>query len=115
MIRAGARRAHAVCMGAAFVVSIAFLVSYVVYHAQVGSVPFAGRGWIRPVYFGILLTHTVLAAIVPPMAVVTLTQGLRAQFDSHRRIARWTLPLWLYVSLTGVVIYALLYHVYRRG
>ena len=115
LIRSGARRAHAVCMGAAFTVSVAFLVSYLAYHAKAGSVRFQGEGWIRPVYFGILLTHTVLAAAVPPLALVTLTRGLRDRIPSHRRIARWTLPVWLYVSVTGVVIYAMLYHVYRRG
>lgn len=107
--------AHRVCMVAAFLTSIAFLISYLTYHARVGSVPFQGRGWIRPVYFFILFTHIVLAAAIVPLALVTLSRALRKQFDRHKRIARWTLPLWLYVSVTGVVIYFLLYHVYAAG
>lgn len=104
--------AHKVCMLLAAGVSLAFLGSYVLYHLQVGSVPFAGQGWIRPVYFAILGSHTVLAATIVPLAAVTLTRALRGQFDRHRSIARWTLPLWFYVSVTGVVIYVLLYEVY---
>lgn len=107
--------AHRVCMVAAFLTSTAFLVSYLIYHARVGSVPFHGQGWIRPVYFFILFTHIVLAAAIVPLALVTLSRALREQFDRHKRIARWTLPLWLYVSVTGVVIYFLLYHVYAAG
>jgi uncharacterized membrane protein YozB (DUF420 family) len=99
-------------MSAAFVCSTAFLISYLIYHAQVGSVKFQGQGWIRPVYFAILLTHTVLAAAIVPLVLVTLTRALREQFDRHRRIARWTLPIWLYVSATGVIIYLLLYRFY---
>jgi uncharacterized membrane protein YozB (DUF420 family) len=104
--------AHMTCMLCAFVCSAAFLVSYVLYHLQVGSVKFQGQGWIRPVYFTILLTHTVLATAIVPLALITLTRALREQFDRHRRIARWTLPIWLYVSATGVIIYFLLYHLY---
>lgn len=104
--------AHRVAMSAAFLTSTAFLVSYLVYHFKVGSVPFQGQGWIRPVYFTLLLTHTVLAAAVPPLAIITLSRALREQFDRHRRIARWTLPIWLYVSITGVVVYWLLYQLY---
>jgi len=104
--------AHRVCMTAALGVSAAFLASYLVYHFRVGSVPFQGHGWIRPVYFTLLLTHTVLAAAVVPLALVTFMRALREQFDRHRRIARWTLPVWLYVSVTGVIIYWLLYHAY---
>ena len=107
--------AHRVCMVAAFLTSTAFLISYLVYHARVGSVPFQGQGWIRPVYFFILFTHIVLAAAIVPLALVTLSRALREQFDRHKRIARWTLPVWLYVSVTGVVIYFLLYHVYAPG
>ena len=107
--------AHRVCMVAAFLTSTAFLVSYLLYHARVGSVPFQGQGWIRPVYFFILFTHIVLAAAIVPLALVTLSRALREQFDRHKRIARWTLPIWLYVSFTGVVIYFLLYHVYAPG
>jgi uncharacterized membrane protein YozB (DUF420 family) len=108
-IRAGRREAHRRVMLSAFGVSIAFLVSYLVYHAQVGSVPFEKTGWIRPVYFTILISHTVLAAAVPFLAIVTLRRALKANFAGHRRIARWTLPIWLYVSVTGVVVYLMLY------
>lgn len=104
--------AHRACMMAAFACSTAFLVSYLAYHARVGSVRFAGEGWIRPVYFGLLLSHTVLAAVIVPMVLMTLWRGLRGNYERHRWIARWTLPLWLYVSITGVLIYFLLYHLY---
>ncbi len=102
--------AHRACMLSAFVTSCLFLISYLVYHAQVGSVRFQSQGWIRPLYFAILLTHTVLAAVIVPLVLVTLRRALRREFPRHRRIARWTLPLWLYVSVTGVVIYLMLYH-----
>jgi len=92
--------------------STAFLVSYVIYHLQVGSVRFQGQGWIRPVYFTLLGTHTVLAVTIVPLAVVTLARALAGNFERHRRIARWTLPVWLYVSATGVLVYFLLYHFY---
>src|ERR1700687_11991 len=105
-------RAHRACMLAAFTVSIVFLVSYLVSHFQVGSIPFQGTGWARPVYFAILISHTILAALVPPLAIVTLSRALRARFDRHRRIARWTLPIWFYVSVTGVVVYVMLYQLY---
>jgi uncharacterized membrane protein YozB (DUF420 family) len=101
---------HRKVMLAAFATSCLFLVSYLVYHFQVGSVRFKGVGAIRTVYLSILLTHTVLAAAVPVLAVVTLRRGLAARYDKHRRIAKWTLPIWLYVSVTGVVVYAMLYH-----
>jgi uncharacterized membrane protein YozB (DUF420 family) len=101
--------AHRLCMLAAFATSTLFLISYLTYHAQVGSVPFQGRGWIRPLYFTILVTHIILAAAILPLALVTLYRAWRERFDRHRRIARWTLPLWLYVSVTGVVIYGMLY------
>ncbi len=114
-IKRGRIAAHRACMIAALLVSTAFLVSYVIYHARVGSVPFQGHGWIRPVYFSILFTHVVLAAAIVPLALVTLSRALRKQFDRHRRIARWTYPIWLYVSVTGVVIYFLLYHLYAAG
>ena len=100
---------HRRCMIAAFVTSILFLVSYVVYHANIGSRPFGGQGAIRVVYLTILFTHVVLAAIVPPLAIVTLVRGLQARYDKHRRIARWTFPIWLYVSITGVIVYLMLY------
>jgi uncharacterized membrane protein YozB (DUF420 family) len=100
---------HRACMIAAFACSVVFLVSYLVYHARVGSVPFQGQGPVRTVYFAILISHTVLAAAVPPLALLTLVRALRARFDRHRAIARVTLPIWLYVSLTGVVVYWMLY------
>jgi putative membrane protein len=105
-------KAHRACMLAAFGVSIVFLTSYIVYHVHVGSVHFPGTGAVRGVYFAILITHTILAALVPPLAIVTLTRALREQFDRHRRLARWTFPIWLYVSVTGVVVYVMLYQLY---
>jgi putative membrane protein len=108
-IKARKRDAHRNCMLIAFGCSILFLISYLIYHYQVGSVPFKGQGWIRPVYFTILLTHTILAVTVVPLALVTLSRALRERFDAHRRIARWTLPIWLYVSITGVIVYWMLY------
>jgi putative membrane protein len=101
--------AHRRVMIAAFTTSSLFLVCYVMYHAQVGSVRFPRQGFVRPVYFTILITHIALAATVPPLAIITLTRGLQARFDKHRAIARWTLPIWLYVSVTGVLVYVLLY------
>lgn len=101
---------HRLCMLSAFGVSVVFLACYLVYHYQVGSVRFPGTGWIRPVYFTVLITHTILAAAVPVLAIITLSRALRERFDQHRRIARWTFPIWLYVSVTGVVVYWMLYH-----
>jgi uncharacterized membrane protein YozB (DUF420 family) len=112
LIKRGERLMHQRCMIAALVLSSLFLVSYVVYHANAGSRPFPGQGIIRPIYFLILITHVVLAATVVPLALITATRGLRSQFDRHVRIARWTFPIWLYVSVTGVVIYLMLYQVY---
>ena len=109
LIRRGRRDAHKKVMLAAFSVSCAFLVSYLVYHAQVGSVRFQGTGPVRTLYLGILLTHTILAALVPFLAGITLYRGLQGDFGKHRRIARWTLPIWLYVSVTGVIVYWMLY------
>jgi len=111
-VRTGRILAHKTCMILAFTSSTIFLVSYVIYHVRVGSVHFQGQGWIRPVYFTLLGTHTILAIVIVPMVILTLSRALREQFDRHRRIARWTLPLWFYVSVTGVVVYVLLYHVY---
>ena len=108
-IRRGRTEQHKRCMLAALSSSALFLVSYLVYHANVGSRPFEGQGFVRVVYFVILVTHVVLAAAILPLALITATRGLRAQYDRHVRIARWTLPLWLYVSVTGVVIYVMLY------
>ena len=101
--------AHRRVMIAAFTTSSLFLVCYVIYHAQVGSVPFTRQGFVRPLYFAILVTHVTLAAAVLPLAIITLSRGLKARFDRHRAIARWTLPIWLYVSVTGVLVYVLLY------
>jgi uncharacterized membrane protein YozB (DUF420 family) len=101
--------AHRRAMLSAFGCSIVFLVSYLVYHFQVGSVKFQGTGAVRTVYFAVLLTHTVLAAAVPFLAAITLSRALARRFDRHRKIARWTLPIWLYVSVTGVVVYWMLY------
>jgi len=100
---------HRKVMLAAFATSALFLVCYVVYHAQVGSVRFTRHGFVRPLYFTILITHVTLAALVLPMAIVTLSRGLKARYPQHRRIARWTFPIWLYVSVTGVLVYILLY------
>jgi putative membrane protein len=96
-------------MIAAFTTSSAFLVSYLVYHAQIGSKPYPGTGVLRLIYFSILIPHVTLAAVVLPMAIVTLARGLRRSDERHRRIARWTLPIWLFVSVTGVVVYLMLY------
>jgi len=100
---------HRRFMIAAFAASSLFLVCYVIYHAQVGSVPFPRQGFVRLVYFVILITHVVMAATVPPLAIITLTRGLKGRYPQHRRIARWTFPIWMYVSVTGVLVYVLLY------
>jgi len=112
LIRRGRRELHKKCMLAALAASTAFLTSYVIYHAHVGSRPFPGQGTIRVVYFAILITHVVLAATVLPLALTTAARGLRAQYPRHVKIARWTFPVWLYVSVTGVVIYVMLYRLY---
>jgi len=109
LIRQGNREAHKKVMIAAFAVSCLFLISYLVYHSQVGAVRYEKTGAIRTVYFFILITHIVLAAFVPFLALITLIRGLQARYDKHRRIARWTLPIWLYVSVTGVIVYWMLY------
>lgn len=111
-IRNGKKNVHRAFMLSAFTVSVAFLISYVIYHIRVGHVLFQGQGWIRPVYFALLLSHTVLAAVIVPLILITLRRAWLERFDKHRVIARWTLPLWLYVSVTGVIIYVLLYQVY---
>lgn len=110
LIRRKRMETHRKVMQTAFVVASLFLVCYLVYHAQVGSVRFQKTGAIRSIYLTILGTHTVLAAAVPVLAIITLRRGRAARFDKHRRIARWTLPVWLYVSVTGVVVYLMLYH-----
>ena len=96
-------------MLAALSVSMLFLISYLIYHYNVGSVHFTKQGWVRPVYFTILLTHTLLAITLVPMVAITLVRALKERFDKHRKIAHWTLPIWMYVSVTGVVVYLILY------
>jgi putative membrane protein len=108
-LRARRIEQHRRFMIAAFVTSSLFLVSYVIYHAQVGSVRFTRQGLVRPIYFTILITHVTLAAFVLPLAILTLSRGLKARYTRHRAIARWTFPIWLYVSVTGVLVYVLLY------
>jgi putative membrane protein len=112
LIRRGRRRQHRAVMLAAFTTSALFLVSYTIYHAKAGSHPFPGHGPIRAVYVSILITHVILAAVILPLAIVTLSRGLRGRFERHVRIARWTLPIWLYVSVTGVLVYLMLYQLY---
>jgi uncharacterized membrane protein YozB (DUF420 family) len=109
LIRAGRVQQHRKTMLAAFATSIVFLISYLIYHSQVGSVRFEKEGFIRTVYIAILLSHTILAAAVPFLAVITLRRGLRNDLRRHVKLARWTLPIWLYVSVTGVVVYWMLY------
>ena len=112
LIRSGRRDAHRLCMLTALGTSALFLISYVVYHANAGSVRFQGTGAIRVVYFAVLIPHVILAATILPLALVTTARGLRGDYGRHVRIARWTLPVWLYVSVTGVIVYAMLYHLY---
>jgi len=102
--------AHRAVMITAVIVSSLFLISYVYFHLHVGVIRFRGQGWSRPLYFSILISHTILAIVIVPLVLITLTRGLRERFDRHRVIARWTYPLWLYVSVTGVVVYFMLYH-----
>ena len=108
-IRRGQWRKHRACMIGALVMSVLFLTSYVIYHVQVGSVPFRKTGWIRTVYFAVLIPHVILAAAIVPLILITVSRALTRRFDTHRRIARITLPLWLYVSITGVIVYLMLY------
>jgi len=108
-IRRGRVDLHRACMGIAFTVSVIFLVSYLTYHAHVGNVRFLKQGWIRPVYFSILISHTILAVTIVPLVLRTLYLALNARFADHKAWARWTLPLWFYVSVTGVIIYEMLY------
>ncbi len=104
--------AHRACMIAALIVSAIFLVSYLVYHYHVGEVRFGGTGWVRPVYFAILIPHIMLAGVIVPLALITLYFALKGRFATHRKVARWTWPLWIYVSITGVIIYFMLYQLY---
>src|ERR1700686_5541036 len=112
LVGGGKVAADRAVMLTAFTTSPLFLVSYLYYHYHVGSVHFRGTGWTRPLYFSILISHTTLAVIIVPMVLITLTRALREQFDRHRAIARWTFPLWLYVSVTGVIVYLMLYQIY---
>jgi putative membrane protein len=105
-------KAHRACMIGAFATSTLFLISYLIYHYNHGATNFSGQGIARLVYFTILITHTILAAAIVPMVFITFSRAIRERFDRHRRIARWTLPLWLYVSVTGVFVYLMLYHLY---
>src|SRR5262245_6430220 len=113
-IRRGNRIAHRNCMISAFVTSTVFLASYLIYHFSktLGPTKFQGEGFVRPLYFVILITHTILAIVIVPMVFITLSRALKQRFDRHGRIARWTLPLWMYVSVTGVVVYLMLYRLY---
>src|SRR5215213_9275553 len=109
LIKRGQRKRHEQFMLAACLTSTLFLISYVIYHAQVGSVPFTGTGVIRTVYFAVLIPHVILAGAIVPPVLLTVSRGLSKKYDKHKRIARWTLPLWLYVSITGVIVYCMLY------
>lgn len=109
LIKSGRREAHKRCMIAALAVSAMFLTSYVIYHLNVGSVPFQKTGWIRTLYFAVLIPHVILAVVIVPMVLITVSRALSSRFDKHKAIARITLPLWLYVSVTGVVVYLMLY------
>jgi uncharacterized membrane protein YozB (DUF420 family) len=109
LIRARRVALHRAVMISAFATSSLFLICYVIYHAQVGSVPFQRHGFVRPLYFTILVTHVLLAATVPPLAIMSITRALKGRYSQHRRIARWTFPIWMYVSVTGVLVYVLLY------
>ena len=112
-IRSGKRELHKKFMVSAFFVSCAFLVSYVIYHVRIHQViHFQGQGWIRPVYFTLLISHTILAVVIVPLILITLRRAWTERFDKHRQIARWTLPLWFYVSVTGVIVYFMVYQIY---
>jgi uncharacterized membrane protein YozB (DUF420 family) len=113
-IRNGKIQLHKKLMLSAFAVSCAFLVSYLIYHYRVGHVAFQGQGFIRPVYFTLLISHTILAIVIVPLILITLRRALLEKFDKHRLIARWTFPLWLYVSITGVIVYLMLYKIYAQ-
>jgi uncharacterized membrane protein YozB (DUF420 family) len=113
-IRRGNMHVHRAFMVSALVTSLLFLTSYLTYHFQAGTTPFRSTGWIRPVYFAILVSHTIMAVVIVPLVLVTVVRALRGRFEAHRKVARVTWPLWMYVSVTGVVIYFLLYHVDPR-
>lgn len=112
-IKAGDKELHKKFMIAAFSTSGLFIFSYLFYHANVGSVPFQGEGWSRPVYFAILISHIIFAAVIVPMAVLTLYRGLKGRYDLHKPLAKKTFPIWLYVSVTGVTVYLMLYHIFK--
>jgi uncharacterized membrane protein YozB (DUF420 family) len=111
-IQSGKRERHKKLMISAFAVSCAFLVSYLVYHYRAGHVAFRGQGLVRPFYFALLISHTTLAAVIVPMILITLRRAWLKRFDRHKIIARWTLPLWIYVSVTGVIVYLMVYQFY---
>lgn len=111
-IKAGRIQAHRTCQVTAVVTSTLFLISYLTYHYYHGDTPFPGQGMVRPFYFAILISHVILAIVIVPLVLITLYRAVRLDFIRHRRIARWTLPLWLYVSVTGVIVYLMLYHIY---
>jgi len=113
-IRRGNKTAHKICMAGALVVSSIFMIFYLYYHAKVGYIPFAGQGDIRYVYFSLLASHVVLAAIVLPMVLITAGLAIAGKFGTHKRIARWTFPIWLYVSISGVIIYIMSFHIYTK-
>jgi putative membrane protein len=104
--------AHRKCMVAALITSMLFLTSYVIYHYNAGSVPFTGQGWIRWVYFPILISHIILAMVIVPLVLMTVVRAFKERFELHKKVARWTWPIWMYVSVTGVIIYVMLYHLY---
>jgi uncharacterized membrane protein YozB (DUF420 family) len=112
LIKSGRMAAHRLVMLAALASSTLFLISYLYYHYHVGSIHFQGKGIWRPLYFTLLTSHTILAIVIVPMVIITLSRALRERFDKHRRIARWTFPLWLYVSVTGVMVYFMLYQIF---
>jgi putative membrane protein len=114
-IRSGQREKHRACMLAAIAVSAAFLVTYLIYHFNSGLARFGGEGWIRPVYFAVLIAHVLVAIVITVMIPVTAVRALTGQFDRHRRIARWTWPLWMYVAVSGVVVYVMAIHLYPYG
>ncbi len=109
LIMRGKVAAHRACMIAAVTASALFLGCYVFFHYHAGNILFLGQGWVRPVYFSILISHVVMAIVIVPLAVITLTRGLGGRYPQHRAIARWTWPLWMYVSVTGVIVYFMLY------
>lgn len=115
LIKRGRPAAHRNCMLGALVCSVLFLTCYVTYHLQAGRTVFQNPAWFRPIYLTLLLTHTVLAVVIIPLVLVTVTRAARRRFEAHKRIARWTWPIWMYVSVTGVLIYFLLYQIFPQG